>query len=80
MLHPGRPKVIHPKPLAAGVGDVSWWDSDNLLIDATYKSELSEGQGGQFMLNLKTKHPPVWNGEVPPTMADPGTRSETDRR
>ena len=60
--------VVHSEVYGGplGVGGVSWQDKDNLLIDATYKSELAEGQGGAglFMFNLKTKNiRPVWTGD-----------------
>ena len=38
----------------------------NLLINATYKSELAEGRGGAglFLFNLRTKNiKPVWTGD-----------------
>src|SRR5678815_450289 len=55
---------VYDGPL--GVGGVSWQDNENLLIDATYKSELAEGRGGAglYMFNLKTKTiRPVWTGD-----------------
>ena len=60
--------VVHTEVYegALGVGGVSWQDNENLLIDATYKSELAEGRGGAglFMFNLKTKTiRPVWTGD-----------------
>ena len=60
--------VVHSEVYGGplGVGGVNWQDKDNLLIDATWKSELAEGQGGAglFMFNLKTKTiRPVWSGE-----------------
>jgi len=60
--------VVHSEVYGGplGVGGVSWQDKDNLLIDATWKSELAEGQGGAglFMFNLKTKTiRPVWSGD-----------------
>jgi hypothetical protein len=55
---------VYDGPL--GVGDVNWHDNENLLIDATYESELAEGRGGAglFLLNIRTRNiKPVWTGD-----------------
>ena len=75
--------VVHSEVYGGplGVGGVSWQDKDNLLIDATYKSELAEGQGGAglFMFNLKTKNiRPVWTGDG--TADYGGSEGASDRR